>query len=185
VVKDEEGERVSARRTRGAVSRGTPHFSLFRLVMWSVTLLAGAQALIAAMLAANRRRRFRPNEGFPHLMLPETTVGQNRLTIYSYGRDVYDAMLEAIRDARETVYIESFIWKDDEVGREFKKLLIRKSLEGVEVYVIFDSFGNFIVPSAFKVFPPSVHLMAYSAIRRPWHILDPRRYALDHRNCSL
>jgi cardiolipin synthase len=31
------------------------------------------------------------------------------------------------------------------------------------------------------VFPPGVHVLPYRAIHRPWHALDPRRYALDHR----
>jgi cardiolipin synthase len=51
----------------------------------------------------------------------------------------------------------------------------------VAVYVIFDNFGNLVVPDAFKVFPPEIHALKYSALHRPWHLLDPRRYALDHR----
>jgi cardiolipin synthase len=47
--------------------------------------------------------------------------------------------------------------------------------------VIYDRFGNLVVPRAFKRFPPEMHVLAYTAFKRPWHVFDPRRYALDHR----
>lgn len=101
--------------------------------------------------------------------------------IYSYGRDLYDAMLDAIDGARESVYLESFLWKGDHDGREFRERLARKAAQGVDVYVVFDWFGNLVVPAAFKTFPPAVHTLIYRGIRRPRHLLDPRRYALEHR----
>jgi len=64
--------------------------------------------------------------------------------------------------------------------------LARKAAEGVAVYVVFDRFGNLVVPRAFKSsFVPPVHVLEYSALRRPWHLLDPRRYALDHRKLLI
>jgi len=94
-------------------------------------------------------------------------------------------MLAAMDAAEESIYLETFIWKDDAVGQAFKELLIRKAQADVAVRVIFDGFGNMIVPHAFKVFPPSVHAIEYQAIRRPWQVLDPRRYALDHRKLLI
>lgn len=62
----------------------------------------------------------------------------------------------------------------------------RKAAEGVAVYVIFDSFGNLVVPRTFKSsFHPAIHVLEYCAIRRPWQLLDPRRYALDHRKLLI
>ena len=37
----------------------------------------------------------------------------------------------------------------------------------------------------FKTFPPNVHVLPYQAFTRPWHILDPRHYALDHRKLLI
>jgi cardiolipin synthase len=94
-------------------------------------------------------------------------------------------MLAAIDAARESIYLETFLWKDDAVGQAFKEHVTRKAAQGVEVYVIFDSFGNTVVPHAFKVFPPTMHALSYQAIRRPWQVLDFRRYALDHRKLLI
>src|SRR5437764_15342656 len=91
-------------------------------------------------------------------------------------------MLEAIDAAQESIYLETYIWKDDAVGQEFRMHLARKAAEGVAVYVIFDSFGNLVVPRAFKSsFAPPIHVLEFSAIRPPLHLLDPRRCLLDSR----
>lgn len=151
-----------------------------------VTLILGAVALQAAVitiltLVTKRRARRLPPGGFPHPDLPEVAIGENYLQIYSYGERLYDAMLDAIDHARETIYFETYLWKDDVIGRAFKERLTAKAKEGVAVYVIYDTFGNLVVPHAFKRFDPAIYVLPFWAIRRPWHILDPRRYGLDHR----
>ncbi len=162
-------------------------FSLVRFLTRAFAIVLAAQAVTSMILLAiaKQRKRRRPAEGFPHLEQTEFHVGENALRLYSYGMELYDAMLEAIDGATETIFFETYIWKGDAIGEEFKQHLIRKAREGVAVYVIFDTFGNLVVPRAFKRFPPEVHAMSYSAIRRPWHLLDPRRYALDHRKMLI
>ena len=159
-----------------------------RLRLWFIAaqVVGALFALQAAVLgvltiAAARRRRLRGDGGFPYFETQEVVVGGNQLKLYSYGQDLYDAMLEAIDAAREMIFVESFIWKGDAVGQKFKEHLARKAAEGVEVYVIFDRFGNLVVPRAFKRFPPPIHVLEHWALNRPWHMLDPRRYAVDHR----
>jgi len=160
---------------------------LIRVLAVVFAVVAFLQVVTIAVLTAvdrGRRRRAGPAV-FPHGELPEVLVDGNALRIYTYGRDVYDAMLAAIDAATESIYFETFIWKDDEVGREFKERLIRKADEGVAVYVVFDVFGNLVVPHAFKQFPTPLHALRYRAIHRPRHLLMPRRYALDHRKLLI
>jgi cardiolipin synthase A/B len=94
-------------------------------------------------------------------------------------------MLAAIDGARQAIYLETFLWKGDETGQRFKECLVRKASEGVEVYVVYDHFGNLVVPPAFKMFPEPVHALGYRAMTRPWHVLDPRHYALEHRKLLI
>ena len=162
--------------------------SLLRLVRRVILGVLTVQALTAAVLvviaALGRRRKHEVS--FPHDPFEEVQVDENVLRLYAYGRDLYDAMLEAIDAAQESIYLETYIWKDDAVGQEFRKHLARKAEEGVAVYIIFDRFGNLVVPRAFKTsFVPPVHVLEYSSLSRPWHILDPRRYALDHRKLLI
>jgi cardiolipin synthase len=144
--------------------------------------LVAVQGVIAVVLmsVAWLRRRRQP-QGFPHPTFPPVSVGDTTLQLYSYGRDLYDAMLAAIDAAQETIYLETYLWKDDAVGQEFKEHLARKAAAGGAVYVIFDRFGNLVVPRAFKAFPPPIQTLAYQGFRRPGQVFDPRRFALEHR----
>jgi cardiolipin synthase A/B len=149
-------------------------------------ILALQLAVIAILSVIGRRRRLRaPKQGFPRLPGGEVPVADNALTLYASGGELFDAMLRAISSAREVIYFETYIWKADQLGHIFKNALIAKANEGVRVYVIFDNFGNLVVPDAFKRFPDNIHVLKYSAIKRPWHLFDPRRYALDHRKLLI
>jgi len=165
-------------------SRLSPVRLVRRVILGLLTVQVLTAAVLLGIAALGRRRKH--DTSFPHERFGEVQVGENFLQLYSYGRDLYAAMLEAIDAAQESIYIESFIWKDDAVGQEFQSHLARKAAEGVAVYVIFDRFGNLVVPQAFKSsFVPPLHVLEYSAIRRPWHLLDPRRFALDHRKLLI
>lgn len=157
--------------------------SLKRISLQLLGLMLGLQSITIIILQAIsiRRKRHQPQGTFPHQHLHRVQVGENEVQIYDYGRDLYDAMLAAIDAAQETIFLETYIWKDDAIGQTFKEHLARKAAQGVEVYVIYDSFANLVVPRKFKIFPPEMNVLKYQAIRSPLHIFDPRRYALDHR----
>jgi cardiolipin synthase len=158
-------------------------FSLRRLLLWLSGGLIAAQSIIIGVLAAiteYRKRRAPPAE-FPHERRLVTEVDGNDVRIYTYGQDLYNAMLAAIDGAQETIFFETFIWKGDPLGQTFKDRLARKAAEGVKVYVIFDSFGNLVVPRRFKRFPATINTLEYRTLDRVWYIFDPRRYARDHR----
>jgi cardiolipin synthase A/B len=162
--------------------------SLLRLggkVLLGVLTLQVLTAAVLLVLAALGKRH-KHEVSFPHEPFGEVQVGENVLQLYAYGQELFDAMLEAIDAAQQSIYLETYIWKDDAVGQQFQEHLARKAKEGVAVYVIFDSFGNLVVPRTFKSsFHPALHALEYRAIRRPWHLLDPRRYALDHRKLLI
>ena len=62
-------------------------------------------------------------------------VAGSAVTTYTYGADLYADMLAAIRGAKRVIFFETFIWKGDEVGAEFKTALIEAAARGVHVYV--------------------------------------------------
>jgi cardiolipin synthase A/B len=73
----------------------------------------------------------------------------NKVTLLIDGPATYAAMFEAIRNARDHVNLETFILEDDEVGRKFTDLLLRKQAEGVHVNIIYDSMGSITTPESF------------------------------------
>ncbi|GAC1642548.1 MAG: phospholipase D-like domain-containing protein [Ktedonobacteraceae bacterium] len=166
-----------------AMLRKRQGLTLSQIVLRASGTLFGLQVITIAILqfVSKLRKKRRQSGGFPHPNLNAVCVGDNTVHLYDYGQYLYDAMLSAIDNAQESIYLETFIWKDDKIGQMFKEHLTKKAAQGLEVYVVFDSFGNAVVAKRFKEFPPSIHTLKYQAIRRPWHIFDPRRYALEHR----
>ncbi len=67
---------------------------------------------------------------------------QNRVAVYTNGHDTFAAIKEAIRQATDSIHLESYIIEDDKIGNEIKDLLIQKAQEGVEVRVIYDDVGS-------------------------------------------
>lgn len=137
--------------------------------------------LALLMLVSRWRKRRKPAGGFPSMRFDEVGVEGNQVQLYCSGDRLFADMLRAIDQARHSILLETYIWKGDRLGREFKQRLSEKAAAGVQVYVIYDHFANLVVPRAFKRFPPGVHVLPYGAFSRPWHFLDLRRYARDHR----
>lgn len=66
----------------------------------------------------------------------------NRTTALIDGPETFASINEAVKAARHHVHVETFIFSDDELGRQFGDLLAHKRREGVQVRVIYDSIGS-------------------------------------------
>jgi cardiolipin synthase len=89
-----------------------------------------------------------------HLALEEAVAGNpltvgNRVTLLKDGPATYRAMLSAIEGASDHVNMESYIFEDDEIGRQFATALVARQRKGVQVNLIRDSIGTLGTPTAF------------------------------------
>jgi cardiolipin synthase len=73
----------------------------------------------------------------------------NKVTLLINGPATYAAMFEAIRNAKVHINLETYILEDDEIGRKFTDLLLRKQAQGVQVNIIYDSMGSLKTPESF------------------------------------
>ncbi|SIO84832.1 phosphatidylserine/phosphatidylglycerophosphate/cardiolipin synthase family protein [Nocardiopsis sp. JB363] len=146
-------------------------------------LLATQIAVVATLIGIDHwRKKVRPHRvNFPRTEPTSLPIGGNTTTVYTYGADLFEDMLGAIRGARRRVLFESFIIKSDAVGREFKDALIEAAERGVEVYVVYDGFANLVVPRRFFEFPSSVRVLRYPVFRLGMLLLDVRKSGRDHR----
>src|SRR5258705_1660760 len=76
------------------------------------------------------------------------TLGNNA-TLLQDGPNTYKAMFDAIRDATDSINVEVYIFSDDSVGQKFAAALIAKQRSGVQVNMIYDSFGSHRTPRSF------------------------------------
>jgi cardiolipin synthase len=55
----------------------------------------------------------------------------NKLTLLQNGPATYRAMFAAIREARDHINLETYIFGDDEAGNQFSDLLLERQAAGV------------------------------------------------------
>lgn len=130
-----------------------------------------------------RKRRDPPGGEFPRTPPRTLQVAESEVTVFTFGQHVYDAMLASIREAKHTIYFETFIWKADEVGQTFKDELIAASQRGVDVYIAVDRWGNLNVDPRFQQMPnlPRLHLLRFPLFRPGLLTLNVRKTGRDHR----
>lgn len=66
----------------------------------------------------------------------------NSVTLLMSGQEKFDDMFRAIRQARSSVHLEYFNFRNDSIASLLFDLLAEKAKEGVEVRALFDGFGN-------------------------------------------
>src|SRR5690348_14323270 len=88
-----------------------------------------ALAVILTLVDSYRRRGKKPR---PFPTRPPTTVdvGSGTIRTYTYGRDLYEDMLDAIESAKRQVLLETYIWKGDEIGERFKRAISDAAARG-------------------------------------------------------
>ncbi|HPG29975.1 MAG TPA: phosphatidylserine/phosphatidylglycerophosphate/cardiolipin synthase family protein, partial [bacterium] len=67
----------------------------------------------------------------------------NSLTLLQTGDEVLSRMYRLIESANSEICIDQYIFRNDEVGIDFFKLLQQKSESGVKVRIIIDKLGSF------------------------------------------
>ena len=143
--------------------------------------LSQAATIAALMVVDRRRKRNRGHVKFPSKPPEELPVGEDRLSVYTKGRDLYDDMIAAIDAAEHTIFLETYIWKGDRVGQRFKRALTEAAARGVEVHVVYDVFANLVVPQSFFRFDPRIHVLRHwpwTGARGPLSFRSP---GLNHR----
>jgi cardiolipin synthase len=114
------------------------------------------------------------------------TLG-NKATLLKDGPATYAAMFKAIGQAQDHINLESYIFEDDAIGREFSELLLKQQSRGIQVNVIYDSVGGLNTPKVFydKLREAGVAVLEFNpvnplAARGPW-LINNR----DHRKLLL
>ena len=69
-------------------------------------------------------------------------LGGNDVKIFTNGNDKFDALFADIEQAKKHIHVEYYVLLDDAIGTRLQQALIQKAKEGLEVRVIYDSFGS-------------------------------------------
>ncbi|HEC19309.1 MAG TPA: cardiolipin synthase B, partial [Gammaproteobacteria bacterium] len=107
--------------------------------------------------------------------LPKSGSRHDAIQLYTEGDTLFTAMLAAIGTAQQRVWMETYIFADDEIGRRFARALSERARAGVEVRLLVDAVG-----SLFQFHHSLGRDLAAAGVQvnffHRWHWREPLRY---------
>ncbi len=99
-------------------------------------------------------------------------LGGNQVDVLSNGREIFPAMLKAIRAAERTICLETFIYWEGEVGRLMKDAVVERARAGVKTHVLVDWLGSNKIDTRYveEMEQAGVEIERYHPVR--WYNLD-------------
>lgn len=161
--------------------------SLWTILLWLIGIVVALQLILIVVITVLNKRRKERHQPYTPIPLPELEIEGANLNIYMEGDTLFVDMLAAIEAAQESVFFETFIWRNDEIGQQFKEAFVKKAQEGVPVYLIYDWLGNSTLGGSSLNFPkiPNLHVMGFFPITRVRHFFNPARWSVTHRKMLI
>lgn len=140
----------------------------------------------AAILAGLKRQSGDIDILEKQMVLEQAIVGSplilgNKVTLLQDGAQTYAAMFAAIRQARDHINLETYIIDDDEIGRQFADLLLEQQRKGIQVNVIYDSFGALNTPREFfgRLIEGGIAVLEFNPLNP---LMVKKGWQIDHRD---
>ncbi|EFI41449.1 cardiolipin synthase [Peptoniphilus sp. oral taxon 386] len=71
----------------------------------------------------------------------EILYRNNEIVKFNNGKDMFESLFKDMRAAKNSIYLESYIFKSDNLGKKVMDLLVQKAKEGLEVILLVDGMG--------------------------------------------
>ncbi len=114
-------------------------------------------------------------------LLPGQNDDDADIQLYIEGDQLFDAMLARIDAAKKRVWIETYIFADDEVGHLFAQALSARAKAGVQVRLLVDALGSLF--QFYRTLGPMLETAGVEVRHfHRWQWREPLRYnRRDHR----
>ncbi len=73
----------------------------------------------------------------------------NAVDLFVDGTALFESQLDDIRRATSYIFIQYYIFRQDELGSRFMEALCQKAREGLEVRLLVDGMGSMLIPRRF------------------------------------
>ncbi len=74
------------------------------------------------------------------------TIPNNRISLLQNGEAYFPAIEAALDRAMHEIYLESYIFENDNIGRRIAETLKRAALRGVRTHLLIDGYGSSRLP---------------------------------------
>jgi len=122
----------------------------------------------------NSRKNILPREYAPLVKLlnknnDSALMQGSKIDFFSNGKEKFETLIKDMENASHHIHLQYYIFENDEIGRKIKSILMKKSLEGVEVRVLYDDVANWTTRNRFydEMKNAGVEITAYLQVRFP------------------
>ena len=105
----------------------------------------------------------------------------NQVDIFTNGDQLFAQMFDDIAAAKKSIHVEFYTIYNDQIGNQLRTLLEQKAAEGVEVRVLYDSWGSMGVKPSFYANLRDLGGYATPFLMTRSNIFDFRINYRDHR----
>jgi cardiolipin synthase len=112
----------------------------------------------------------------------------NRVTLLRSGGEFFPALVAAIERAEREIWLETYIYADDDAGRIVTAALMRASARGVDVRVLVDGWGakHYLTRALERALKDgNVRLLKYRPEVAPWQFRSHRLRRLHRKLCHV
>jgi cardiolipin synthase A/B len=81
--------------------------------------------------------------------VPDVYTQLNRVKLIRGGAAYFNLLIELIDNARESIYIQTYIYATDTTGRQVAEALKRATKRNVSVYLMADGYASQAIPTSF------------------------------------
>ena len=105
----------------------------------------------------------------------------NKVQLLINGENKFPAVLTALKNAKNHIHIQYYIFEDGNIGSQIKDILIEKVKEGLEVRFIYDDFGSSSIRKEFVEELTKVGIQAFPFYKVHFILLANRVNYRNHR----
>ena len=108
----------------------------------------------------------------------------NSVKLLKSGTVALASILKAVEQARQSICLQFYIYRNDEAGRVLSDALMKKAVEGVPVYILYDHLGSILTPRSLwkELRSADIHVAVTHPFR--WNALRSYEHR-DHRKLLI
>lgn len=114
-------------------------------------------------------------------------IAGNRLILLTNGEQYFPALAEAIDAAKEEIFLETYIFADDQTGSLVADALARAAARGVQVHLLVDGFGarDFAPRFAEMLMGAGARILVFRPMVNPWRLRRGRLRRMHRKLAAI
>ena len=113
----------------------------------------------------------------------------NRIELLKNGKDYFAAVIQSIKKARQSIFVEAYIFSYDATGEKILNALKEAAKKNIQVYLLLDGFGSRDLSQKIRdeIKTSKIHLLFYNPKISPYQMkrISLRRLHRDRKSTRL